>query len=45
MSGKRFRALIIAALLALTMAISVMPLEGPPVVLACAVGSTTGGGC
>jgi hypothetical protein len=45
MSGKRFRALIVAALLALTMAIGATPLEGPPVVSACAVGSTTGGGC
>ncbi len=45
MSGKRFRALIVAILLALTMTIGAMPLEGPPVVSACAVGSTTGGGC
>lgn len=44
MSGKRFRALIVAALLALTMAISAVPTVPTPTVLASECGSTTGGG-
>ena len=44
MFGKRFEALIIAVLLAFTLAISAAPLAAPPTALAAECDSTTGGG-
>jgi hypothetical protein len=44
MSGKKVRTLIMAVLLAITIAVGAAPPDGPPIVLASECGSTTGGG-